>query len=389
MKRLGVFGSTGSIGRTCLQIAERFPDRFRVVALTARKSVDLLERQIRQFAPEVAVLGTDALAEQLRDRLGGGVPVRVLSGEEGYRTAAGWDTMDIMVAAMVGAAGLAPALSAIGAGKDIALANKETLVMAGSVVMEQARKAGVRILPVDSEHSAIFQCMAGSRKEDVSRLLLTGSGGPFREWPPEAMKTVRLEDALRHPNWEMGPKITIDSSTLMNKGLEVIEARWLFDMPSNRIEVVIHPQSIVHSMVAYRDGSVIAQLGIPDMTAAIAYALSYPERLPLGQPTPDFFATARLDFEPPDLDRFPCLALALKACEVGGTVPAVLNASNEAAVEAFLQRKIGYGDIAGVVEEAVNAHEPVGEPTLEEIVEADRRARDFAAAEIERRLRKP
>ncbi|MCG6894166.1 MAG: 1-deoxy-D-xylulose-5-phosphate reductoisomerase [Desulfobacteraceae bacterium] len=389
MKRLGVFGSTGSIGRTCLQIAERFPDRYRVVALTARKSLDLLERQIRQFAPEVAVLQTDALADQLRDRLGRGTSVRVLSGEEGYRTAAGWETMDIMVAAMVGAAGLAPALAAIGAGKDIALANKETLVMAGSVVMEQARKAGVRILPVDSEHSAIFQCLAGSRKEDVSRLLLTGSGGPFRSWSPEAMKTVRLEDALRHPNWEMGRKITIDSSTLMNKGLEVIEARWLFDMPSNRIDVVIHPQSIVHSMVAYRDGSVIAQLGIPDMTAAVAYALSYPERLPLGQQTPDFFATSRLDFEPPDLDRFPCLALALQACDAGGTVPAVLNASNETAVEAFLQRKIGYCDIAGVVEAALNAHEPVAEPALEEIVDADHRARDFAAADIERRRRKP
>jgi len=285
---------------------------------------------------------------------------------------------------MVGAAGLKPTMDAIAAGKDVALANKETLVMAGELVMAAAAENGVNIFPVDSEHSAIFQCLQGNRGQDMERILLTGSGGPFRKLAKERFPGITVEDALKHPNWQMGKKITIDSSTLMNKGLEVIEAKWLFGVDAHRIEVLIHPQSIVHSMVSFVDGSVIAQLGIPDMKGAIAYALSYPERLPLGQPTPDFTGIGKLDFEAPDLDKFPCLALAFEACERGNTLPAVLNAANETAVDAFLDRRIPHIHIPRVIRRTMERHAVVERPALSHILEADNWARVKAREEIGR-----
>jgi 1-deoxy-D-xylulose-5-phosphate reductoisomerase len=284
----------------------------------------------------------------------------------------------------VGAAGLMPTLAAIEAGKTIALANKETLVMAGDLVMRQAAEKGVKILPIDSEHSAIFQCLQGERKEDVAKILLTASGGPFLKRPQEDFGGITPAAALKHPNWQMGQKITIDSATLMNKGLEVLEAKCLFGISRQMIEVIIHPQSVIHSMVAYRDGSVIAQLGIPDMKVAIAYALSYPQRLPLWQPLPKFDGSQTLTFEQPDLEKFPCLALAFRACEVGGTLPAVLNAANEVAVEAFLNQSIGFVDIPAVVEQTMDKHAVISNPELANILDADQWARKQAEGEIER-----
>jgi 1-deoxy-D-xylulose-5-phosphate reductoisomerase len=293
----------------------------------------------------------------------------------------------MLLSAVVGAAGLEPTLAAIEAGKDVALANKETLVMAGPIVMRRAAQNHVRILPVDSEHSAIFQCLEGNRREDLEKIFLTASGGPFLNRDPETFAHITPEDALRHPNWQMGPKITIDSATLMNKGLEIIEARWLFDVDLSQIEVIVHPQSIVHSMVAYRDGSVLAQLGIPDMKTAIAYALAYPERLPLEQPLPEFAAAGGLTFQTPDLKRFPCLALACEACETGATMPAVLNAANEVAVGAFLDRTIAFRNIAETVRHTMARHRVVVEPTLETILAADAWARDTAKAIVEESIR--
>ncbi|MEE4608162.1 MAG: 1-deoxy-D-xylulose-5-phosphate reductoisomerase [Desulfobacteraceae bacterium] len=288
----------------------------------------------------------------------------------------------MVVVAMVGAAGLMPTLAAIDAGRDIALANKETLVMAGALVMTRVAAAGVRLLPVDSEHSAIFQCLAGNRTADLERILLTASGGPFRRWPADRLASVQPAQALDHPNWKMGPKITIDSATLMNKGLEVIEAVHLFTVGPERIEVLVHPQSIIHSMVAFVDGSVMAQMGVPDMRTAIAYALSYPERLPLAQPLPDWTGGGPLSFEAPDLEKFPCLRLAFEACRAGGTFPAVLNAANEAAVEAFLHQRIGFTEIPRRVAEALEAHRAPGEADLAAILEADGWARRWTAERI-------
>jgi 1-deoxy-D-xylulose-5-phosphate reductoisomerase len=288
----------------------------------------------------------------------------------------------MVVTAMVGAAGLKPTLAAIAAGRDLALANKETLVMAGELVMARVAERKVRLLPVDSEHSAIFQCLAGNRSADLDRILLTASGGPFRDWPAERFATIGPEQALRHPNWKMGPKITIDSATLMNKGLEVIEACHLFAVPPERIQVLVHPQSIIHSMVAFVDGSVIAQMGVPDMRTAIAYALSYPERMPLAQGLPDWAGIGALTFEAPDLKRFGCLRLAFEACRTGGTLPAVLNAANEIAVEAFLAGRIGFTDITRLVAEALEIHRPGSGTDLEEIMEADRRTRRWTAKRI-------
>ena len=384
VKRLSILGSTGSIGRNTLAVASQFPDRFTVTALAAKQNVDLLADQIHRFHPEVAVVYTRELADALRKKIDPGSKVRILFGDDGYRHAACHDNADIVVAAMVGAAGLAPTMAAISAGKDIALANKETLVMAGELVMRTAAENRVRILPVDSEHSAIFQCLSGNRRQDMDRILLTGSGGPFRTLPKDRFGAISLEDALKHPNWQMGKKITIDSSTLMNKGLEVIEAKWLFGVSTDKIRVVIHPQSIVHSMVSFADGSVIAQLGIPDMKAAIAFALSCPERLPLGQPIPDFTGMGTLDFEEPDLDRFPCLAMAFEACDIGHTMPTVLNAANEAAVSAFLERRIGYVQIPEVIRRTLDAHSIVETPELDNIYTADRWARARAEKEIQR-----
>ena len=385
MKCLSILGSTGSIGRNALSIVARFPDIFRVKALAAGKNVELLADQIRRFGPELAVVGDESTAADLKRRLPAGSAVTILHGPEGYCRAAAHDPVDVTLTAVVGAAGLQPTLAAIEAGKTIALANKETLVMAGEIVMRRARKKGVAILPVDSEHSAIFQCLQGHRRADVSQLLLTASGGPFRELDRREFGGITRQQALKHPNWSMGPKITIDSATLMNKGLEVLEARWLFDFDHHHIRVVVHPQSIVHSMVAYRDGSIIAQLGIPDMKAAIAYALTYPERLPLGQPLPDFCDGVALTFQDPDLEKFPCLGLAFQACRQGGTVPAVLNAANEIAVDAFLADRIGFMDIAAIIAGTLDSHRSEANPDLEAIIAADRSAR-IRAGELLRRL---
>lgn len=375
MKTLSVLGSTGSIGSRTLQIAAQFPDRFRVAALAARSNIDRLAEQVIRFQPEAAAVATETLARDLKARLPKNTAPQILWGTQGYCTAAAWQSADTVVTAVVGAAGLLPTLAAIDAGKDIALANKETLVIAGERVMRAAAAKGVRILPVDSEHSAIFQCLAGNRNRDVNQILLTASGGPFRDRPAESFTAVTADQALNHPNWQMGPKITIDSATLMNKGLEVIEAHWLFGVDYSQIRVVVHPQSVIHSMVAYRDGAVMAQLGIPDMKSAIAYALSYPDRLPLGQPLPDFDGRTALTFEPPDMDKFPCLALAYAAGRAGGTLPAVLNAANEVAVDAFLQEQITFDRIPTLIAGAMERHTVQSNPNLEQLLEADRSAR--------------
>jgi 1-deoxy-D-xylulose-5-phosphate reductoisomerase len=298
-----------------------------------------------------------------------------LYGEDGYQAVAAWESAALTLVAMVGASGLLPTLAAIDSGKTIALANKETLVMAGSVVTARAAARGVTIFPVDSEHSAIFQCLQGQRREDAIQILLTASGGPFFQRSREAFAAMTPAEALRHPNWAMGPKITIDSATLMNKGLEVIEAKWLFNAPEDMIRVVVHPQSIIHSMVAFRDGSVMAQLGVPDMKAAIGYALSYPERLALGQPLPTFASDLQLTFADPDMESFPCLGLAFEACRRGGTLPAVLNAANEVAVYAFLEQRAAFTAIPLIVQQTMAAHVPIANPELEDILAADRWAR--------------
>jgi len=379
MKTLSILGSTGSIGTNALEVARRFPERFKVAALSAKSNLDALAAQITEFNPEIAAVFDETGAEQLQALLPDGCRTKVVHGREGYRQTAEWAAADTVVAAMVGAAGLEPTIAAIKAGKTICLANKETLVMAGDYVMSLAREHQVDILPIDSEHSAIFQCLEGNRRQDLARILLTASGGPFRTRPADTFGQITRDDALDHPNWSMGPKITIDSATLMNKGLEVIEAKHLFDVSLEQIEVVVHPQSIIHSMVAYRDGSVIAQLGVPDMKGAIAYALSYPERLALGQPWPDFTDLARFDFEKPDLERFPCLALAFDAVSRGGTCPAVLNAANEAAVALFLDRQIQFTDIPALISKAMQHHTVIGRPELDEIMAADQWARESIA----------
>jgi 1-deoxy-D-xylulose-5-phosphate reductoisomerase len=343
----------------------------------------LLARQIKRFSPEIAVVFDEKRARELKNLLSFETDVQILYGEDGYRSAATLDSVDMVVSAIVGSAGLLPALAAIEAGKHIALANKETLVMAGEIVMQKAADNNVNIIPVDSEHSAIFQCIEGNRMEDLDKILLTGSGGPFLNRPESGFAEVTLEDALNHPVWKMGKKISIDSATLMNKGLEVIEAKNLFGVSERLIEVLIHPQSVIHSMVAYTDGSVIAQLGIPDMKGAIAYAMSFPERLPLKQPLPDFTGLGALTFEQPDVGKFPCLALAYQACEIGGTCPAVLNAANEVAVQAFLHRRISFTNIPEVIRDAMEKHSVVSSPTLADILEADSWARMRAEKEIE------
>jgi len=378
MQRISILGATGSIGRNTLAIAEMFPNRFAVKALTANANISLLEEQIIRFHPDLAVVGTEDDVRFLKNRLPAGTGTDILYGVDGYIAAATHDKSDIVVSAMVGAAGLMPTLAAIDAGRQVALANKETLVMAGDIVMARARKKNIEIRPIDSEHSAIFQCLAGNRRSDLRRIYLTASGGPFRSLPVAAFADITPADALAHPIWQMGSKITIDSATMMNKGLEVIEAKHLFDIDHKDITVVIHPQSIVHSMVLFADGSVIAQMGLPDMKGAIAYALSGPERLPLGLPVPDFAAIGRLTFEAPDLERFPCLGLAARACESGGTMPAVLNAANEAAVAAFLDNRIFFVQIPAAIAHVMDAHETVLSPDVDAILAADQWARRAA-----------
>ena len=384
MKTISLLGSTGSIGISTLDVVAQNAARFTVAALSAGRNITLLKEQIERFRPAVATVIDGEHADRLRDELGTSSKTTILWGADGYAESASLAGVDMVVSAIVGAAGLLPTMAAIDAGKDIALANKETMVMAGPIVSEKAASKGVQILPVDSEHSAIYQSLVGHNRSDVTRIILTASGGPFRKRSAEELKTVTVADALRHPNWAMGQKITIDSATMMNKALEIIEARWLFDMEVSRIDVVVHPQSIVHSMVEYRDGSVIAQLGVPDMRVPIAYALSYPGRSPVEGTHLDLCRQGRLEFYPPDSDTFPALRLAYEAAETGGTMPAVLNAANEVAVEAFLNERIGFPAIAEVVEGTMNLHRPEDVQTIAGILETDRWGRETADKIIER-----
>ena len=378
MKRLSVLGSTGSIGCNTLKIVQKFPDRFQIVSLAAKTNVALLAQQIEQFKPNLAVMYDKKHAVLLRQAIPKNQPVQILFGHEGYLKAASQNDADIVVIAFVGAAGLLPTLEAIEAGKHIALANKETLVMAGELVMKKALDSGINILPVDSEHSAVFQCLEGHRKTDLKKILLTASGGPFLNWPKSDFERITPEDALNHPTWQMGKKITIDSATLMNKGLEIIEAKWLFDVTPEQIQVIVHPQSIIHSLVSYCDGSIIAQLSKPDMTGAIAYALSYPERLDMDNSFLSLPSLGSLTFSEPDPDKFPCLALAMEACRTGGTLPAVMNAANEKAVGFFLENMISFIQIPKLIEKVMNQHLVIPSPGLDEILQSDQWARNTA-----------
>jgi 1-deoxy-D-xylulose-5-phosphate reductoisomerase len=383
MKGISLLGSTGSIGCSTLDVIGSAPDEFSVMALAAGRNIALLEDQIRRFRPRLVSVIDEEHAFALRKRLQGHGAASVRFGPEGYREAAAISGADVVVSAMVGAAGLVPTLDAIAAGKTIALANKETLVMAGGIVLKKAAEKGVPIIPVDSEHSAVFQCLQGNRREDVRRIILTASGGPFLHLPQNELDAVTPEQALKHPNWMMGKKITIDSATMMNKGLEVIEAGWLFGIPVTAVDVLIHPQSIVHSLVEYRDGSMMAQLGVPDMRIPIAYALSFPRRLDCRSvPSLDLLKTGVLEFLKPDKGKFPCLELAYRAAETGGTMPAVMNGANECAVEAFIDGKIGFNDIYRLIQNVLHRHRVQQEPTLDAILAADRWARGEAAKMI-------
>jgi len=377
LKNISILGSTGSIGQSTLAVVEKFPDRFKVVALAAGNNIELLETQVRRFRPSLVSVVSEASAAALKQRCNG-LGVSVLSGVEGMIQVAAAGAADITVSSIVGTAGLVPTMAAIRAGKIIALANKEVLVTAGELVMKECRERGVKLLPVDSEHSAIFQCLHAGKSSDIRKLILTASGGPFRNHTKKDLAAVTLAQALKHPNWSMGKKITIDSATLMNKGLEVIEARWLFDMEPERIKVLVHPQSIIHSMVEYADGAVVAQLGMPDMKGPIAYALSYPERLDNVSPALDLASVGTLTFEEPDMERFPCLAFAFAALKAGGTMPAVLSAANEVAVRHFLDEKIGYGDIARVIRATMDVHTSSPVRTVEDALKADLWARQEA-----------
>jgi len=385
MKRLAILGSTGSIGEQTLEVVARHPDRFDVVGLAAGRRVERLIEQARRLSPRRVSVADPAQVPAVREALGPGVAVS--SAAAGLIDVA-TEPAELVVAGLVGAVGLEPVLAAIRAGRAIGLANKEVMVMAGALVRREAALHGVEIIPIDSEHSAIFQCLAGSRAEDVARLILTCSGGPFRTWDGDRMRVARVEEALAHPNWSMGDKISIDSATLMNKGLEVIEARWLFDVEAARVDVVVHPQSVIHSLVEFQDRSVLAQLGLPDMRVPIAVALAHPERVALDLPRLDLVELARLDFEAPDRERFPCLDLAYRAVAGSEAAPAVLNAANEVAVEAFLDRRIGFTQIAGLNAAVLEAHlkEHTGQRVedLEAVRTADREARQAARDWLER-----
>jgi 1-deoxy-D-xylulose-5-phosphate reductoisomerase len=380
MKRISILGSTGSIGTQVLDVASRLQDRVEVVALATQSNVALLAEQARRFRPALVSIGDSALLPELETRLAGLSGVAVVCGHEGWLQAATVDSADQVVVAVAGTPGLAPTLAAIAEGKEIALASKEVLVAAGEIVMRLAREMGVNVVPIDSEHSAIFQCLRGEKTEDVEKILLTASGGAFGRVPKEDLKDVTPEQALAHPTWRMGKKITIDSATLVNKGLEIIEAHWLFGVEADKIEVIIHPQSIVHSMVQYADGSVLAQMGLPDMRLPIQYALLYPERVNTQLPRLDLLEVGALTFEAPDMDKFRSLRLAYSAAAVGGTMPAVLNAADEVAVSLFLEREIGFLDIIEMVERVMSLHDPIFGPSLDDIVEADKWAREATLA---------
>jgi 1-deoxy-D-xylulose-5-phosphate reductoisomerase len=377
VKRIVILGSTGSIGSSTLDVVSKFPDRFQIVGLAAGSNDQILEDQIRTFQPKVVALSCPDAAKRLRARVGN-VQVEVLEGEPGLCEVARFPQCDLVISAIVGGAGLKPTLSAIQAGRQVALANKEPMVMAGQLMQQEAHKHGVTIFPIDSEHSAIFQSMEGHRKVDIRRVVLTASGGPFWDWPATDFEDITPEQALKHPNWKMGAKITTDSATLMNKGLEVIEARWLFDLPASQIDVVIHRESIIHSLVEYCDGSVISQLGHPDMRTPISYAMNYPERVPLHPPLLDLGKIGKLTFFPPDTEKFPCLKLAYDALAGGAGLPATLNAANEVAVHAFLNNQIAFLDIPKVIEETMAAYCPTPLSTIEEVLDVDQWARRTA-----------
>lgn len=382
---VSILGSTGSIGCNTLRVVEALGDeRFRVVALAAGRNVEKLADQIAKFKPEIVSVESDEVAERLRSELGVrqiSMP-RILIGESGLVEVATHERADVVVSGTVGAVGFVPTLRALEAGKRVALANKETLVMAGELMTRAAEKSGAELLPVDSEHNALHQCLRGEKRSEVRRLILTASGGPFRTRDRATMEMASVAEALRHPTWDMGAKITIDSATLMNKGLEVIEAHWLFGFHADQISIVVHPESVVHSMVELVDGSIIAQMGVTDMRHAIQYALTYPERHPSKLSPLDLTRLPALNFEPPDPERFPCISLAYRALDAGGTMPAAMNAANEEAVRAFIEERIGLTDIPRVIEAALKQHERREAGTLEAVLAADREARVTASAAI-------
>lgn len=380
MKDIAILGSTGSIGQSSLQVVKNAPDRFRVRCLAVKKNIEQLQEQIRKFHPESVAVLDEVAASKLRKVLNGSV--RLYEGEDGLLELMKSGSFDIVISSFVGFAGLKPTLRAIEEGMTVALANKETLVVAGEIIMKKAQLHGARIIPVDSEHSAILQCLQGENRATISKLILTASGGPFLNVDKKDFDGITVEQALQHPRWKMGDKITVDSATLMNKGLEVIEARWLFQLPSEKIEVIIHPQSIIHSMVEFVDGSVKAQMGFPDMKIPIQYALTYPDRVPSSFARIDFIELKEMTFCKPDLEKFECLELAYRALDSGGTAPAVLNAANEVAVEAFLAREIKFSVIPRLIRQALDHFPATAAPDLDTIVEADRQARDFVRKNI-------
>ena len=374
MKKISLLGSTGSIGVNTLDVVERYPEKFQVCALSAGSNVELFARQIRKFKPTLVALfdvtKIDILKELVAD-----LDVEIISGPEGLVSVASFLDADLVVSGVVGSAGLLPALSALRAGKNLALANKETLVIAGELVLQEAELTNAKVIPIDSEHSAIFQALNGEKSERIKKIILTASGGPFRTFSLKQMENITVKEALNHPNWSMGAKITIDSSTMMNKGLEYIEAKWLFGVNTN-VEVIVHAQSIIHSMIEFVDTSIIAQLGIPDMRVPIAYALTYPDRFVSELPSLDLASMSDLTFEAPDLERFPCLQLAMDAMKIGETMPAVLNAANEVAVQAFLEEQIPYKEISEIIRMVMHNHRPVPLKEIQSILDADLWARE-------------
>ncbi len=380
MKKISILGSTGSIGIQALDVVRTHGERFKIAGLSASENIDELEKQIEEFNPEVVAVFEREKAEILSHRVGR--KTKIVSGMEGLVTVATLESADIVLTSVVGSVGLLPTLEAIRCKKTIALANKETLVAAGELVMKEAEEHAVGIVPVDSEHSAIFQCLQGENIKSVSRIILTASGGSFRDWAKAEIKKAGAGDALKHPTWNMGKKITIDSATLMNKGLEVIEARWLFNMELDKIDVIVHPQSLIHSMVEYKDNSIIGQMGVPDMRIPIQYALSYPGRMKSSVKRLDFSNLGQLTFMPPDMEKFPCLPLAYEALKIGKTMPCVLNGANEVLVEYFLRDEIGFYDIPKFIEKAMAAHEPFPYKTVGEILEVDRWVKNWVRNEI-------
>lgn len=374
-KKIAVLGSTGSIGKSVLDVVARHPDKFEVVGLAEGHDIKTLFDQVKKFRPKVVSVRDLSSAKELK---GLGVDCDVLHGIDGVSSVATTDSVELVVSAIVGSIGLKPTYEAICAGKNIALANKETLVAAGELVMNAVKKNKVSLIPIDSEHSAVFQSLVGHNRGDVRRIILTASGGPFKDWPGDRLQGVTISDALKHPRWSMGAKITVDSATLMNKGLEVIEAHWLFSMPPEKIDVVVHPESVIHSMVEYVDGAVMAQMAVPDMRSPIAYALSYPDRIESGVEFLDLTSVKKLTFEKPDTNKFRCLALARSALESGGSMPAVMNAANEIAVGAFLDEKIRFLDIPRIVESTMQRHDRRSFSKLEDVFDTDRWARDVA-----------